>query len=247
MSADKYALLEARIRQTASLVARLREENQLLVQENEQLCARIAELEEELQRARRPGAESAPNLDHLLEQLDTLHQADSPRQLRRWKRTSRRRTACPPKSRKPRNRRRKKITFILARRMSGAGSSSRPFRSTSICWRRMAITWRWRSASRSCLKSSTATRRPPRCGTESGLCGRADPTGSAGHADRCPVHTLPRRFIMFSNMIPPQLQPPSDTAPRLHPYKFITRLWENTNANMRTSCVERCCVDLGVV
>ena len=78
MSADKYALLEARIRQTASLVARLREENQLLVQENEQLCARIAELEEELQRARRPGAESAPNLDHLLEQLDTLHQADSP-------------------------------------------------------------------------------------------------------------------------------------------------------------------------
>ena len=33
MSADKYALLEARIRQTANLVARLREENQLLVQE----------------------------------------------------------------------------------------------------------------------------------------------------------------------------------------------------------------------
>ena len=78
MSADKYALLEARIRQTASLVARLREENQLLVQENEQLCERIAELEEQLQHARRPGAESAPNLDHLLEQLDTLHQADSP-------------------------------------------------------------------------------------------------------------------------------------------------------------------------
>ena len=78
MSAEKYALLEARIRQTASLVARLREENQLLVQENEQLCERIAELEEELRRVRRPGAESAPNLDHLLAQLDTLHQADSP-------------------------------------------------------------------------------------------------------------------------------------------------------------------------
>ena len=78
MSAEKYALLEARIRQTASLVARLREENQLLVQENEQLCERIAELEEELRRVRRPGAESAPDLDHLLEQLDTLHQADSP-------------------------------------------------------------------------------------------------------------------------------------------------------------------------
>lgn len=78
MSAEKYALLEARIRQTASLVARLREENQLLVQENEQLCERIAELEEELRRVRRPGAESAPNLDHLLAQLDTLHQADLP-------------------------------------------------------------------------------------------------------------------------------------------------------------------------
>ena len=78
MSAEKYALLEARIRQTASLVARLREENQLLTQENEQLCARIADLEEELQYARRPESESATNLDHLLEQLDTLHQADSP-------------------------------------------------------------------------------------------------------------------------------------------------------------------------
>jgi tetratricopeptide (TPR) repeat protein len=78
MSAEKYALLEARIRQTASLVARLRDENQLLVQENEQLCERIAELEGELQRARRPGAESTPDFDHLLEQLDTLHQADSP-------------------------------------------------------------------------------------------------------------------------------------------------------------------------
>jgi len=78
MSAEKYALLEARIRQTASLVARLREENQLLVQENEQLCERIAELEEELRRVRHPGAESAPNLDQLLAQLDTLHQADSP-------------------------------------------------------------------------------------------------------------------------------------------------------------------------
>ena len=78
MSAEKYALLEARIRQTASLVARLREENQLLVQENEQLCERVAELEEELRRVRRPGAESAPNLDQLLAQLDTLHQADLP-------------------------------------------------------------------------------------------------------------------------------------------------------------------------
>ena len=78
MSAEKYALLEAKIRQTASLVARLREESQQLAQENEQLYARIADLEEELRRARRPGAESVPNLDHWLEQLDTLHQADPP-------------------------------------------------------------------------------------------------------------------------------------------------------------------------
>ena len=85
MSAEKYALLEARIRQTASLVARLREENQLLTQENEQLCGRIAELEEELRSARLPGAESAPTLDHLLEQLDTLHQADSPPTVERVK------------------------------------------------------------------------------------------------------------------------------------------------------------------
>ena len=48
------------------------------MQENEQLCARIAELEKELQQARRPESESATNLDHLLEQLDTLHQMDSP-------------------------------------------------------------------------------------------------------------------------------------------------------------------------
>ena len=82
MSAEKYALLEARIRQTASLVAQLREENQQLMQENEQLYERIAELEEELQRARRPGTGSAPDFDHLLEQLDTLHQTDAPRTIR---------------------------------------------------------------------------------------------------------------------------------------------------------------------
>lgn len=78
MSAEKYALLEAKIRQTASLVVQLRQENQQLAQENEQLYERIAELEEQLQHARRLGTESAPELDHLLEQLDTLHQADSP-------------------------------------------------------------------------------------------------------------------------------------------------------------------------
>ena len=190
MSAEKYALLEARIRQTASLVARLREENQLLVQENEQLCERIAELEEELRRVRRPGAESAPNLDHLLAQLDTLHQRRTrlPGQAKRTSR-NRRQTTRPPRSRKPKNRKRKKITFNLARRTSGADSSTQPFRSTSNSWRRITTTWRWRSALRSCWKSSTATRRPRRCGTESGPCGRAAPTGSAGRAERRSVCT----------------------------------------------------------
>ena len=42
------------------------------------MCARIAELEKELQHARRPESASALNLDHLLEQLDTLHQMDAP-------------------------------------------------------------------------------------------------------------------------------------------------------------------------
>ena len=80
MSADKYALLEARIRQTASLVGQLRDENQQLMQENERLRERVAALEEELRSARRPVAETGPDLDQLLAQLDTLHQGESPAQ-----------------------------------------------------------------------------------------------------------------------------------------------------------------------
>ena len=78
MSADKYALLEARIRQTASLVGQLRDENQQLMQENERLRERVAALEEEVRSARRPGAGTAPDLDQLLAQLDTLHEGESP-------------------------------------------------------------------------------------------------------------------------------------------------------------------------
>ena len=77
MSAEKYALLEARIRQTASLVGQLRDENQQLVEENERLRERVAALEVEVQRGRQPGAESGPDLDQLLAQLDTLHMAES--------------------------------------------------------------------------------------------------------------------------------------------------------------------------
>ena len=74
MSPDKYALLEEKIRQTAILVGQLREENQRLVEENEQLRQHIAVLEEEARRNGPAAAETAPDLDHLLAQLDTLHQ-----------------------------------------------------------------------------------------------------------------------------------------------------------------------------
>ena len=77
MSAEKYALLEARIRQTASLVGQLRDENQQLVQENERLRKSVAAFEEKERRRRQPDAETVPNLDQLLAQLDTLHQAES--------------------------------------------------------------------------------------------------------------------------------------------------------------------------
>ena len=77
MSADKYALLEARIRQTANLVAQLREENQLLLHENAQLRERVAALEEQARRRGQPGSEAGQHLDELLAQLDTLHEAES--------------------------------------------------------------------------------------------------------------------------------------------------------------------------
>ena len=56
MSAEKYVLLEERIRQTASLVGQLREENPELMQENERLRQHIAALEEEARRGGQPGA-----------------------------------------------------------------------------------------------------------------------------------------------------------------------------------------------
>ena len=53
MYAEKFELLEAKIRETAMLVSRLREEKRQLEQENEQLRVRIAELEEQLQGSQR--------------------------------------------------------------------------------------------------------------------------------------------------------------------------------------------------
>jgi len=76
MYAEKFELLEAKIRETAMLVSRLREEKRQLEWENEQLRARIAELEEQLQGSQRGTDRYVPHLDHLLEQLDTLQQGE---------------------------------------------------------------------------------------------------------------------------------------------------------------------------
>jgi tetratricopeptide (TPR) repeat protein len=65
-------LLEAKIRETAMLVSRLREEKRQLEQENEQLRERLEELEKELRHSREDTTRYVPNLDSLLQQLDTL-------------------------------------------------------------------------------------------------------------------------------------------------------------------------------
>ncbi len=76
MYAEKFELLEAKIRETAMLVSRLREEKRQLEWENEQLRARIAELEEHLQRSQGVEERYVPSLDNLLQQLDTLQQGE---------------------------------------------------------------------------------------------------------------------------------------------------------------------------
>ena len=76
MYAEKFELLEAKIRETAMLVSRLREEKRQLERENEQLLARIAELEEHLQRSQGAADRYMPSLDNLLQQLDTLQQSE---------------------------------------------------------------------------------------------------------------------------------------------------------------------------
>jgi tetratricopeptide (TPR) repeat protein len=76
MYAEKFELLEAKIRETAMLVSRFREEKRHLEQENEQLRERIIELEEEIRRSRDDTANYAPNLDSLLQQLETLQEGE---------------------------------------------------------------------------------------------------------------------------------------------------------------------------
>ena len=76
MYAEKFELLEAKIRETAMLVSRLREEKRQVEQENEQLRERIYELEEELRKTRDDSSHYVPNLDSLLQQLETLQEGD---------------------------------------------------------------------------------------------------------------------------------------------------------------------------
>lgn len=78
MYAEKFELLEAKIRETAMLVSRLREEKRQLEWENEQLRARVTELESHLQGSQQVSDRYEPDLDHLLEQLDTLQQGEEP-------------------------------------------------------------------------------------------------------------------------------------------------------------------------
>ena len=78
MYAEKFELLEAKIRETAMLVSRLREEKRQLEWENEQLRARVTELETHLQGSQQVPDRYEPDLDHLLEQLDTLQQGEEP-------------------------------------------------------------------------------------------------------------------------------------------------------------------------
>ena len=75
---EKFELLEAKIRETAMLVSRLREEKRQLEWENEQLRTHIAELEAQLQGSQQGADRYEPDLDYLLEQLDTLQQGDEP-------------------------------------------------------------------------------------------------------------------------------------------------------------------------
>lgn len=77
MDAEKFELLDAKIRETALLVSRLREEKRQAEEENARLRQRIDELETALQHLEIN--HYAPDIDSLLAQLDTLHSdADMP-------------------------------------------------------------------------------------------------------------------------------------------------------------------------
>ena len=73
MDAEKFELLDAKIRETTILVSRLREDKRHLEAENAELRQRIVELETALQEREAAAARYTPDIDSLLAQLDTLH------------------------------------------------------------------------------------------------------------------------------------------------------------------------------
>ncbi len=73
MDAEKFELLEAKIRETTLLVSRLREEKRQVEEENAQLRQRIVELETAMQEVEASASRYAPDIDSLLAQLDTLN------------------------------------------------------------------------------------------------------------------------------------------------------------------------------
>ena len=72
MDAEKFELLDAKIRETTLLVSRLREEKRRVEDENAQLRQRITELESALQEVQASAAYT-PDIDSWLAQLDTLN------------------------------------------------------------------------------------------------------------------------------------------------------------------------------
>ncbi len=77
MDAEKFELLDAKIRETTLLVSRLREEKRQVEEENAQLRQRVEELETALQQVEANASRYAPDIDSLLAQLDTLHNEGS--------------------------------------------------------------------------------------------------------------------------------------------------------------------------
>ncbi len=73
MDAEKFELLDAKIRETTLLVSRLREEKRQVEEENARLRQRVDELETALQQVETSASRYTPDIDNLLAQLDTLH------------------------------------------------------------------------------------------------------------------------------------------------------------------------------
>jgi tetratricopeptide (TPR) repeat protein len=77
MYAEKFELLEAKIRETVMLVSRLREEKRHLEQENAQLRECLEALEDELQDMREAPGSRPPDFETLLQQLENLQEDDT--------------------------------------------------------------------------------------------------------------------------------------------------------------------------